>query len=94
MCVSTDVFLFYLFLFDFFQESQARVSPIPFTSSADTSILPIVTSQRDRFRQRNAELEEVSPPPPFPRYAGSLLRQLLYRNFGGSSRLSRTCARR
>ncbi|KAI0305446.1 CASP C terminal-domain-containing protein [Multifurca ochricompacta] len=32
--------------------------PIPFTSSADTSILPIVTSQRDRFRQRNAELEE------------------------------------
>ena len=25
---------------------------------ADTSILPIVTSQRDRFRQRNAELEE------------------------------------
>ncbi|KAF6763103.1 CASP C terminal-domain-containing protein [Ephemerocybe angulata] len=26
--------------------------------SADTSILPIVTSQRDRFRQRNAELEE------------------------------------
>ncbi|KZS93958.1 hypothetical protein SISNIDRAFT_453667 [Sistotremastrum niveocremeum HHB9708] len=33
-------------------------SPIPFTSSAETSILPIVTSQRDRFRQRNAELEE------------------------------------
>ena len=33
--------------------------PIPFTSSAETSILPIVTSQRDRFRQRNAELEEV-----------------------------------
>ncbi|KAG5654395.1 hypothetical protein H0H81_003219 [Sphagnurus paluster] len=31
---------------------------IPFTSSADTSILPIVTSQRDRFRQRNAELED------------------------------------
>lgn len=30
-------------------------SPAP---SADTSILPIVTSQRDRFRQRNAELEE------------------------------------
>ncbi|ORX40652.1 CASP C terminal-domain-containing protein [Kockovaella imperatae] len=28
-------------------------SPAP-----DTSILPIVTSQRDRFRQRNAELEE------------------------------------
>ncbi|KAI0318257.1 CASP C terminal-domain-containing protein, partial [Amylostereum chailletii] len=38
--------------------SPARASPIPFTSSADTSILPIVTSQRDRFRQRNAELEE------------------------------------
>ena len=27
-------------------------------SSAETSILPIITSQRDRFRQRNAELEE------------------------------------
>ncbi|KAF8520409.1 CASP C terminal-domain-containing protein [Hysterangium stoloniferum] len=39
-------------------DSPARTSPIPFTSSADTSILPIVTSQRDRFRQRNAELEE------------------------------------
>ncbi|KAF5351863.1 hypothetical protein D9756_007574 [Leucocoprinus leucothites] len=38
--------------------SSARSTPIPFTSSADTSILPIVTSQRDRFRQRNAELEE------------------------------------
>ncbi|KAG8907946.1 hypothetical protein FRB99_001454 [Tulasnella sp. 403] len=33
-------------------------SPIPFNQSADASILPIVTSQRDRFRQRNAELEE------------------------------------
>ncbi|KAG6867826.1 hypothetical protein C0993_010585 [Termitomyces sp. T159_Od127] len=32
--------------------------PIPFTPSADVSILPIVTSQRDRFRQRNAELED------------------------------------
>lgn len=40
--------------------SSARSTPIPFTPSADTSILPIVTSQRDRFRQRNAELEEVS----------------------------------
>ncbi|KAG8863525.1 hypothetical protein FRB96_008265 [Tulasnella sp. 330] len=30
----------------------------PFAPTADTSILPIVTSQRDRFRQRNAELEE------------------------------------
>ncbi|KAF9263314.1 hypothetical protein L218DRAFT_341638 [Marasmius fiardii PR-910] len=39
-------------------DSSARNTPIPFTSSADTSILPIVTSQRDRFRQRNAELEE------------------------------------
>ncbi|KAI0031748.1 CASP C terminal-domain-containing protein [Vararia minispora EC-137] len=39
-------------------DTAARSSPIPFTSSADTSILPIVTSQRDRFRQRNAELEE------------------------------------
>jgi len=38
--------------------SSARHTPIPFTPSADTSILPIVTSQRDRFRQRNAELEE------------------------------------
>jgi len=27
-------------------------------SSADQSILPIITSQRDRFRQRNSELEE------------------------------------
>jgi hypothetical protein len=27
-------------------------------STSDSSILPIVTSQRDRFRQRNAELEE------------------------------------
>ncbi|KAF8200663.1 CASP C terminal-domain-containing protein [Pholiota molesta] len=39
-------------------DTPARSTPIPFTSSADTSILPIVTSQRDRFRQRNAELEE------------------------------------
>lgn len=41
------------------KKDSARATPIPFTSSADTSILPIVTSQRDRFRQRNAELEEV-----------------------------------
>ena len=40
--------------------STARSTPIPFTSSADTSILPIVTSQRDRFRARNAKLEEVA----------------------------------
>ncbi|KAH9485122.1 Protein CASP [Psilocybe cubensis] len=39
-------------------ETPVRATPIPFTPSADTSILPIVTSQRDRFRQRNAELEE------------------------------------
>ncbi|KAF8348313.1 CASP C terminal-domain-containing protein [Amanita rubescens] len=39
-------------------ESSTRSTPIPFTSAADTSILPIVTSQRDRFRQRNAELED------------------------------------
>ncbi|KIK67230.1 hypothetical protein GYMLUDRAFT_37309 [Collybiopsis luxurians FD-317 M1] len=39
-------------------DSSARSTPIPFAPSADTSILPIVTSQRDRFRQRNAELEE------------------------------------
>jgi len=39
-------------------DTPARSTPIPFTSSADTSILPIVTSQRDRFRLRNAELEE------------------------------------
>jgi len=30
------------------------------TSTAESSILPIITSQRDRFRQRNAEIEEVS----------------------------------
>ncbi|GAA6043951.1 hypothetical protein NBRC10512_004870 [Rhodotorula toruloides] len=34
------------------------VQPHPFQSSAETSILPIITSQRDRFRQRNGELEE------------------------------------
>ncbi|KAI5123047.1 hypothetical protein M0805_000482 [Coniferiporia weirii] len=39
-------------------DATAKSSPIPFATSADTSILPIVTSQRDRFRQRNAELEE------------------------------------
>ncbi|KAF7428227.1 hypothetical protein PC9H_007448 [Pleurotus ostreatus] len=39
-------------------QPPAQSTSIPFTSSADTSILPIVTSQRDRFRQRNAELEE------------------------------------
>ncbi|KAF7315489.1 Golgi membrane protein [Mycena indigotica] len=39
-------------------DPSVRSTPIPFSSSADTTILPIVTSQRDRFRQRNAELEE------------------------------------
>ncbi|KAI5477893.1 Golgi membrane protein [Pseudohyphozyma bogoriensis] len=34
------------------------VGPPPAATSAETSILPIITSQRDRFRQRNAELEE------------------------------------
>ncbi|KAL7418489.1 hypothetical protein Q5752_006947 [Cryptotrichosporon argae] len=33
-----------------------RSSPAP--GAGDASILPIVTSQRDRFRQRNAELED------------------------------------
>lgn len=36
-----------------------RQSQGPAPANGDTSILPIVTSQRDRFRQRNAELEEV-----------------------------------
>nr|XP_019003298.1 homeobox protein cut-like protein [Kwoniella mangroviensis CBS 8507]OCF66759.1 homeobox protein cut-like protein [Kwoniella mangroviensis CBS 8507] len=36
--------------------SDGRASPA--TQAQDNSILPIVTSQRDRFRQRNAELEE------------------------------------
>jgi len=40
------------------KDPVVQTKPIPFTSSANTSILPIVTSQRDRFRQRNAELEE------------------------------------
>ncbi|CAL1706846.1 unnamed protein product [Somion occarium] len=40
------------------KDVPARQGHIPFAPSADTSILPIVTSQRDRFRQRNAELEE------------------------------------
>jgi homeobox protein cut-like len=39
---------------------DGRASPAV-GANGDTSILPIVTSQRDRFRQRNAELEEVSP---------------------------------
>lgn len=36
-------------------KSERTGSPSP---NNDASILPIVTSQRDRFRQRNAELEE------------------------------------
>ncbi|WVQ84708.1 hypothetical protein IAT38_006864 [Cryptococcus sp. DSM 104549] len=38
-------------------KADGRSTPAT-TSTQDTSILPIVTSQRDRFRQRNAELEE------------------------------------
>ncbi|KAF9986826.1 hypothetical protein BGZ65_006120, partial [Modicella reniformis] len=38
--------------------SGSTGSPAPAISSADHGILPIVTSQRDRFRQRNSELEE------------------------------------
>ncbi len=53
-------FVHFLYAYSVFKDSSTRTTPIPFTSSADTSILPIVTSQRDRFRQRNAELEEVS----------------------------------
>lgn len=41
------------------QDVSRRDSPAPPGANADASILPIVTSQRDRFRQRNAELEEV-----------------------------------
>jgi len=41
------------------KDSRSGTPAIPFASSADTTILPIVTNQRDRFRQRNAELEEV-----------------------------------
>lgn len=37
------------------QDTPAASAP---ATSAETSILPIITSQRDRFRQRNAELEE------------------------------------
>ena len=36
---------------------DGRSTPVT-AVNGDTSILPIVTSQRDRFRQRNAELEE------------------------------------
>lgn len=39
---------------------ETAPAPAPFTSSAETSILPIITNQRDRFRQRNSELEEVN----------------------------------
>lgn len=43
--------------------TRSGTPTIPFASAADTSILPIVTNQRDRFRQRNSELEEVRFPP-------------------------------
>ncbi|KDQ21701.1 hypothetical protein BOTBODRAFT_211241 [Botryobasidium botryosum FD-172 SS1] len=39
-------------------DTSRKSGALTFAPSADTSILPIVTSQRDRFRQRNAELEE------------------------------------
>jgi homeobox protein cut-like len=41
--------------------TQQANLPAGLTTAAETSILPIITSQRDRFRQRNAELEEVLP---------------------------------
>lgn len=59
VCFKTVLNLMHEHKLSSYQDNNARSSPIPFTSSADTSILPIVTSQRDRFRQRNAELEEV-----------------------------------
>ena len=40
-------------------KKEQIVAPPGLTSTAETSILPIITSQRDRFRQRNSELEEV-----------------------------------
>ncbi len=40
-------------------QDASKVAPVTHQPTNDTSILPIVTSQRDRFRQRNAELEEV-----------------------------------
>lgn len=43
---------------DSFSAPSHVAQPQPSTSSAETSILPIITSQRDRFRQRNSELEE------------------------------------
>ena len=43
-----------------YQQEINNITATPPSSSAETSILPIITSQRDRFRQRNAELEEVS----------------------------------
>lgn len=38
------------------RQQQQQVAPPP--NAAESSLLPIVTSQRDRFRQRNAELEQ------------------------------------
>ncbi|CBQ72464.1 related to Cutl1 or CASP protein [Sporisorium reilianum SRZ2] len=38
--------------------ARASTSSVPAPSGGESSILPIVTSQRDRFRTRNAELEE------------------------------------
>lgn len=78
------------------QDSAARSTPIQFTSSADTSILPIVTSQRDRFRQRNAELEDVRSPldslgSHLPGSVDSLPFGFL-RSSANSSRLYQNCA--
>nr|ODN99957.1 homeobox protein cut-like [Cryptococcus depauperatus CBS 7855] len=39
-------------------KADGHTPPTQTSSIQDTSILPIVTSQRDRFRQRNAELEQ------------------------------------
>ncbi|PLW23037.1 hypothetical protein PCASD_11030 [Puccinia coronata f. sp. avenae] len=39
-------------------KSLRTSTPEPHRVTSDTSILPIITSQRDRFRQRNLELEE------------------------------------
>ena len=43
-------------------QQEPLVAPPGLTATAESSILPIITSQRDRFRARNAELEEVCLP--------------------------------
>lgn len=64
------------------QDSNAKNTPIPFAPAADASILPIVTSQRDRFRQRNAELEEVG----VSKFIGLTLDSFWCRNSADNSR--------